>query len=184
MGNGYLSVGVVTVVSIDLHWAAALDCMDDLPDTLLVWRWIISDGDLARSSTVDGRSLEPEIGVDTSGDLIERANFAVVGILAREIGTRGVERAVVEVGSVEWDWEGHQDVSAGDVDEAEGGGDAGGETHFGSFRDSYRTKQGYKGMRVYRGCEVKSQYQTDLAILMPHSRIRNTRGAACLKNKR
>lgn len=107
--------------------------MDNLPDTVLGWWVIVSDGNLARPSSVNSAATE----LDSLGASlldIGRSTGGVVWVLARIVATIGEEWCIVKAGSSEWSWADHEDMGVCEVEEAEGGGDAGGETHFEVFQ--------------------------------------------------
>lgn len=90
----------VTVVTGDAnHRAATLDGVDDLPDTVLVWLGIVSNGDLAGATSMDCAAYKVE-GLRRSQRHWIAGTFSVVftsRLLARKIGAIAQEWAVVEI---------------------------------------------------------------------------------------
>lgn len=97
--------------------------VDDLPLGLVSRRGVlVGHGDLARTTTVDGRASEAEGGVVTSGDLGGRGARVVAGIsatLAREGIGGAVERAALDLGGAVGRGVVHDHVGRGRAEEAQ-----------------------------------------------------------------
>ena len=111
VGEGDGSLGVVTDVAGSVTGrAATLNGVDDLPDGVAGGGEVGGDGDLARTTTVDGSALEGEGLGAALGVAVGDAVGVVGDRLAGEVGAVGEERAVVD--SAVGNRVGHEDVSA------------------------------------------------------------------------
>lgn len=124
IGVGVDLTRIIAVVSSDVfHGAATLDGMNDFPDTACGGLEVISDGDLARTTAVDSTTNESELLGGTKGhDIVSTLSSVNTGsLLAREIGSGGEERRVVEGGCAIWGGRAHFHMGRGQGGEAKDG---------------------------------------------------------------
>ena len=142
VGIGSSSVGIVAdVASGVLGRAATLNGVDDLPDGVLVGLEVSGDRDLAGTTTVGSTTLELELlgaalGVDVAGTALL---VDAIALLAREIGTTGIEGTVVEGSGAIGNGVAHEHVGVGHGGQGEGESGLG--EHFDGFCGDERLKR-------------------------------------------
>lgn len=102
-----VSVGVSRKIAIRRRGAASFNGMDNLPDRFFVRDRILSERELARSTTMHGAPDEAQGLCLTNGVDVFRGHYASAGSvrlakLAREISSTGIERTIVQRTGVEW----------------------------------------------------------------------------------